>query len=146
METFTVNKIDTLSIYIVNLHRKYLPKVAQSKELASAVRRVIIRSLNMLKDFTSTTQEYKYLEGNILKCIDAINENKGITQTDTVVLELSISQLLEVYNCFQCAVDKENQFFHQNDSEQLNLVRFFVWFNESIKEKVLEEMCSEISL
>jgi hypothetical protein len=53
METFTVNKIDTLSIYIVNLHRKYLPKVAQSKELASAVRRVIIRSLNMLKDFTS---------------------------------------------------------------------------------------------
>jgi hypothetical protein len=146
MEKFTVKKFVTLSIFIVNLHRKYLPNVAQSKELASAVQRIIIGTCNMLNDLTPTTQEYKYLEEHTLKCINAINENKCIIQADTIVLDLSTAQLVEVFNCIEYATDKEESWLYPNDPERLYVVRSSMWFLESIKQKVLEEMCTEIDL
>lgn len=146
METFTVKQFVTLSIFIVNLHKKYIPKAAQSKELSSAVQRVIIHSLNMLKDLTQTTPETSVLEGHILKCIEAINDNKGITEADTNMLELSTSQLIEVYDCFQYAQSKDKLFLHHNSPEYLNLVRFFVSFTESINEKLFEEIQAEMNL
>jgi len=120
MERFTVKQFVTLSIFIVNLHKKSIPRAAQSKELSSAVQRVIIHSLNMLKDLTLTTRESSDLEGHILKCIEAINDNKGINEADTNMLELSTPQLIEVYNCFQYAESKDKLFLHHNFAQQLN--------------------------
>jgi hypothetical protein len=146
MERFTVKQFVTLSVFIVNLHRKYLPNVAQSKELASALQRITIATCNMLKDLTPTTQESMYLKEHTLKCIDAINENKGIIQADTIVLDLSTAQLVEVIHCIEYATDEGESSWQPNDPEILYVVRSSMWFLESIKQKVLEEMCTEIDL
>jgi len=86
------------------------------------------------------------LKEHTLKCIDAINENKGIIQADTIVLNLSTAQLIEVFNCIEYVTDKEESCWNPNDPETLYVVRSSMCFIEPINQKALEEMSTEIDL